>query len=166
MAERRSTIKAGQKKATHIFLMLTGSVCIYAQSCLTLCDPMDCSLPGFPVHGDSSGKSTGVGCHFLLQGIFPIQGSNPQLLQFLHWQVDSFPLAFSRKSLPYIEDGHIPWDISFSFINNWLFLLSSLCCKTPIYPSSPLASLEQFSQGYLRCCLRSLKFAVCPLNKT
>ena len=26
------------------------------------------------------GKSTGVGCHFLLQGIFPIQGSNPGLL--------------------------------------------------------------------------------------
>ena len=28
---------------------------------------------------DSSGKNTGVGCHFLLQGIFPTQGSNPGL---------------------------------------------------------------------------------------
>ena len=28
---------------------------------------------------DSPGKSTGVGCHFLLQGIFPIQGLNPGL---------------------------------------------------------------------------------------
>ena len=28
---------------------------------------------------DSPGKSTGVGCHFLLQGIFPTQGSNPGL---------------------------------------------------------------------------------------
>ena len=53
------------------------------QLCLTLCDPTDCSLRGseeplspwnFP------GKSTGVGCHFLLQGIFPTQGSNPGLL--------------------------------------------------------------------------------------
>ena len=26
-----------------------------------------------------SGKNTGVGCHFLLQGIFPTQGSNPGL---------------------------------------------------------------------------------------
>ena len=26
---------------------------------------------------DSPGKNTGVGCHFLLQGIFPTQGSNP-----------------------------------------------------------------------------------------
>ena len=41
---------------------------------------MDCSLPGFSVHGDFPGKSTGVGCHALLQGIFTTQGSNPGLL--------------------------------------------------------------------------------------
>ena len=35
------------------------------QSCLTLGDPMDCSLPG-SVHGDSPDKNTGVGCHVLL----------------------------------------------------------------------------------------------------
>ena len=40
---------------------------------------MDCSLPGSSVHGDSPGKNTRVGCHALLQGIFPIQGSNPGL---------------------------------------------------------------------------------------
>ena len=50
-----------------------------AQSCLTLCDPMDCSLPGSSVHGIFPGNSTGVGCHFLLQGIFPTQESNPCL---------------------------------------------------------------------------------------
>ena len=38
-----------------------------------------CSLPGSSVHGDSPGKNTGVGCHALLQGIFPAQGSNPGL---------------------------------------------------------------------------------------
>ena len=37
---------------------------------------MDCSLLGSSVHG----KNTGVGCHFLLRGIFPTQGSNPALL--------------------------------------------------------------------------------------
>ena len=51
----------------------------WAQSCLTLCEPMDCSLPGSSVHGDSPGKNTGVGCHALLQGFFPTQGSNPGL---------------------------------------------------------------------------------------
>ena len=47
---------------------------LVAQSCLTLYDPMACSPPGSSVHGDSPGKNTRVGCHSLLQGIFPTQG--------------------------------------------------------------------------------------------
>ena len=43
-------------------------------------DPIDCSLPGSSVHGDSLGKNAGVGCQFLLQGIFPTQESIPGLL--------------------------------------------------------------------------------------
>jgi len=54
-------------------------LCLIAQPCPTVCDPMDCSPPGTSVHGDSPGKNTGVGCHFLLQWIFPTQGSNPGL---------------------------------------------------------------------------------------
>ena len=42
-------------------------LCLAAQSCPTLCDPMDCSPPGSSVHGASPGKNTGVGCHALLQ---------------------------------------------------------------------------------------------------
>ena len=34
-----------------------------------------------------------MSCHFLLQGIFSSQGSNPSLLCFLHWQVGSLPLC-------------------------------------------------------------------------
>ena len=47
------------------------------QSCPTLCNPMNCSLPGSFVHRKSSGKN--YCCHALLQGIFPTQGSNPGL---------------------------------------------------------------------------------------
>ena len=54
-------------------------MCLVAQSCLTLCDPADCSVPGSSVHGDSPAKNTGVGCHGLLQGIFLTQGWNPGL---------------------------------------------------------------------------------------
>ena len=54
-------------------------LCLVAQLCPTLCDPMDCSPPGSFVHADSLSKNTGVGCHALLQGIFPTQGSNPGL---------------------------------------------------------------------------------------
>ena len=41
--------------------------------------PHGYSPPGSSVHGDSPGKNTGVGCHALLQEIFPIQGLNPGL---------------------------------------------------------------------------------------
>ena len=50
--------------------------CEVTQSCATLCDPMDTRLLR---PWSSLGKSTGVGCHFLLQGIFLTQGSNPGL---------------------------------------------------------------------------------------
>ena len=43
---------------------------------------------------DSPGKNTGVGCHVLLQGIFPTQGSNPGLL---HWLVVSLPLRHLER---------------------------------------------------------------------
>ena len=43
---------------------------VVAQSCSTLCDPMDCIPPVFSVHGSSPGKNTGMGFHALLQGIF------------------------------------------------------------------------------------------------
>ena len=61
--------------------VLEASVLV-AQLCSTLCDPMDCSPPGFPVHGDSPGKNSRVGCHLL------------------HWQVGSLPLA---------PPGKLPW---------------------------------------------------------
>ena len=48
----------------------------------------DCSATGSFVHGDSPGKNAGVGCHFLLQGIFLTQGLN---LHLLHWQADYLP---------------------------------------------------------------------------
>ena len=66
----------------NIRLVLKPYVCLVAQSCLTLCDPMDYSPPSSFVHGDSSRKNPGVGCHALLQEIFPTQGSNPDLPHF------------------------------------------------------------------------------------
>ena len=42
-------------------------LCLVAQLCPTLKDPMDCSPPGSSVHGDSPGKNNGVGCHALLK---------------------------------------------------------------------------------------------------
>ena len=61
-----------------------------AQSCLTLCDPMDCGLPGSSVHGISQARILEWVAIIFFQGIFPTQESNPRLL---HWQVDSLPLS-------------------------------------------------------------------------
>ena len=68
-------------------------------SCGHCCSVMSDSLPP---HGlwparllcpwNFPGDNTGVGCHFLLQGIFPTQGWHPHLLGLLHWQADSLPL--------------------------------------------------------------------------
>ena len=70
-------------------LCYTVVVVLVTQSCPTLCDPTDCSPPGSSVHGDSPGKNTGVGCHSLLQGICPTQGSSLHLLWcrwiLYHW---------------------------------------------------------------------------------
>ena len=55
-------------------------VCWITQSCLTLCNPMDCSPPGSIVHRDSPGKNTGVGLPCPPPGDLPNQGSNPSLL--------------------------------------------------------------------------------------
>ena len=62
-----------------VSLMLANQLCLVAQSCPILWNPMDYRPPGSPVHRDCLGKNTGVGCHTLLQVIFLIQGSNPGL---------------------------------------------------------------------------------------
>ena len=46
------------------------------QSCVTLCNPMDCSLTGSSVHGIFQARVLEWVAIFLLQGIFPTQGSN------------------------------------------------------------------------------------------
>ena len=89
-------------------------LCLVAQSCPTLCDSMDCSPPGSSIHGDSPGKNTGVGCHVLLQGIFPTQGSNPSLLHcrwfFTIWATREAyqPGRLSSKNPQIVNAGYLP----------------------------------------------------------
>ena len=79
------------EEGRHMFS--AGHCCLVAKSQLTLYEtpravarpsPLSMSPLDFP------GKNTGVGCHFLLQGPCPTQGSN---LCLLHWQADSLPLS-------------------------------------------------------------------------
>ena len=69
------------------------------QSCPTLCDPVDCSLPGSSVHGILQARILEWVVHFLLQGIFPIQGSKPGLP---HCRQMLYPL--SHQGSPYLAN--------------------------------------------------------------
>ena len=140
---------------------------LVTQSCPIICKTMDCSLPGSSVHGDSTGKNTRMGCHALLQEIFPTQGSNPglphcrQILYHLSHQgcpriLEWIACRFSRES---------SWPRNWTrvsctagrFFTSWAtreahsicqcFLFPSTCCrehcqplKTCLLPISPASS--------------------------
>ena len=113
--------------------------CVCAKSlqyCLTLCDPMDYSHLQAPLSRGSPGKSIGVGCHALLQGIFLTQGSNTHLLCLLHWQVDSLLLSHLGR-----------YGFSHHFVSaDRLLMISSL----------PLAQPGLLVKGKHRCSLELL----------
>ena len=72
-------------------------LCVCAQLWPTLCEPVDCSPPDSSVQGISQARelewvATGVDCHAIFQGLFPIQGSKPCLSHLLHWQAGSLLL--------------------------------------------------------------------------
>ena len=81
-------------------------LCLVPHLCLTLWDPMDCSLLGSCVHGDSAGKNTGVGSHALLQGIFPTQGLNSGLPNFRQ-----IIYHLSHQGRPWILEWYIGKDL-------------------------------------------------------
>ena len=96
---------------------------------------MDRSLPGSSVPGDSPGKNIGLGCHALLQGIFPTQGSNPglphcrQILYSLgHQGSPRKDLLSSCVSgdLNYLVELLFPSNLKHSYFIPFSFLLSPL----------------------------------------
>ena len=71
-------------------------VCLFAQSCLILCDPMDCSPPGYSVCGILQARILEwVAMPF--PGDLPNPGIEPVSLMFLHWQAGSLPLVAPGK---------------------------------------------------------------------
>ena len=75
--------------------MGTRCYCLVAKWCLTLCNPMGCSLPGSSVRGSSQARILEWVAISFSRGIFPTQELNRCLL---HCQVNSLPL--SRQGSP------------------------------------------------------------------
>ena len=96
------------------------------QSCPTLWNSMDYARLHCP--WNFPGKNTGLGCHFLLQGIFLTQGSNPSLL---HWQEDSLPLR-DLRSLSYKNILHNTGNIATTINGVQLFFFWSTTFKNRI----------------------------------
>ena len=104
---------------------------------------------------DFPGKHTGVGCHFLFQGIFPTQGSNLCLLQLLYWQVDSLPSEPPGKPpeckptfyqilfLPLSFCLPMPWKRSGESMNVAGVILEQPTDKMCVSASSPTAFLRK-----------------------
>ena len=84
-----------------------------AQSCPTLSDPMDCSLPGSSIHGIFPGKSTGVGCHFLLQ-CMKVKSEVAQSCPTLSDPTDSSPPGFPVPGI--LQARTLEW-VAISFSN-------------------------------------------------
>ena len=76
--------------------------CSVAQTCPTLCDPVDCNLPNSTARGLFQARLLDWLCHFLLQGIFPNPGSNSHCLCPLRWQADSLPLGHLRCTMAWV----------------------------------------------------------------
>ena len=103
--------------------------CLVTKSCETPFRPHRPEPARLFCPWDSPGKNTGVGCHFLLQGIFLTQRSNPG---FLLWQADSLPLShqgspqrhlpcFGTDALPpsFLIHGFLDHPNLFSRLESW-----------------------------------------------
>ena len=87
-----------------------------AESCPTLCDPMNCNPQTIacqaPLSMKFSRQEYQSGCHFLLHGIFLTYRLNLLLLHLLNWQADSLPLAPPRKPTVHVYN---PTEIQFTY---------------------------------------------------
>ena len=108
---------------------------------------------------DFLGKNPGVGCHFLLQGIFLTQGLNAHLLPLSHWQADSLLLAPPGK--PNVTEKKPD--------STWVqFLLLYLCTLLPVLVMLALplcinkrklpTARNTHDSPFTRLCLPSLTF--------
>ena len=101
-ASQRSAFRSGNDFPLACLLMI--SVCVCVCVCFQLLSHVQLSAISWTVAGQAPlsvgfpRQEYGVGCHFLLQGIFPTQGLN---LDLLLWQADSLPLSHQGDPPPF-----------------------------------------------------------------
>ena len=117
------------------------------------CDPMDCSPPGSSVRGNFLAKIAGMGCCFLLQGIFPTQGLNLRICAFC---IAGKFFTAGPPGKPYIKRTQTIHTLAFGFFNshyfgdpwccryNNLFLFTAQCCSLVHTGRACLSTLSKY----------------------
>ena len=138
---------------TGYFLPILVKVKVFSHVLLFV-TPMDCSPPGFSIHGSFAGKDTGVGCHFLLQEIFPTQGSVSCIASRF------FPVWATRPILEFHINGllHVTFLLLGSFTQCiTLRFMQAVAYFRDLNPSDfeecPTVQIHSSVNGHLDCFL-------------
>ena len=129
---------------------------------------MECSPLGSSVHGDSPGKSTGVGCQSL-QGIFPTQRSNPGLLhcrQILYLQPPGKPsgdAVWLPNFCGFFIDNFVCLTIIF-FLSQKLHPMFSLKTKTKNSLATLLFFIQSLNVSYLGSLTGAYPLLILPFS--
>ena len=138
-----------QQSNSHIYIYVckTGGWKKVTQLCLTLCDPMNCSLPGSSVQGILQARILEWVAHSLLQEISPTQGSNPGLLHCTGRFLTIWAFGKAQKWCEYI---YILLLFSRSVVSDSLPSHGLLHARLPCPSPSPGACLNScpLSQWY------------------
>ena len=140
------------KPSKQVYWLVVKVKVLITQSCLTLCDPRDCSPPGLSVHGIFPGKNTGVGCYFPPPGDHPHPGIEPNSPGSPALQAESLPtealgkpcveisLAQSWVSLPHLPLQFIDW------VDEWINKLHGWGSDTQDWELGKFQSVIRLSQ--------------------
>ena len=99
------------KNSCRVNLVVSGWTVLRPQSCLTLCNHVDCSPPGSSASGILLATALEWVAISSSRAIFPTQGLNLHLLRLLRWQADSSSLVLSQE-----------WPFCLQFVPLWLFM--------------------------------------------
>ena len=127
------------------WLLCTQSVSSVAQSCPTLCDPMDCSTPGFPVHLQLS-EFTQTHVHHISDDIQPSHPlSSPSPPTFSLSQHQGLCIRWTKYwSLSFSISPSNEYSGLISFRIDWLDLLTTKGLKERVFSSTTLQKHQFF----------------------
>ena len=134
-------------------LSVANCCCSVTKLYLTLCDLMECSMPGFPVHHQLLDLSQ-TRVHRISDAIQPSPPLSPPSLLALnlsqHW--DLFKWASSSHQVAKVLEFQLQhqsfqWILRTDFLKNWL--VGSPCCPRDSQESSPTPQFKSISSSVL-----------------